>query len=210
MTPLPHEMPPTGAMAELAARLRGAVPTLEADRTRLRAMRIEDFPAWAEILCSDRARWMDGPYTRDTAFVEFEATAGAWPLRGHGGWTVEDRATGEVLGFVCLNMEPSDRETELGFFFREAAEGRGVAFEAASAARDWAWSMALPSLVSYVDPANARSARLAERLGARRDAAAEAWFAGTPDEGVAVFRHPRPEGLPMPLVVPDPRTEAAR
>ena len=154
MTPLPHEMPPTGAMAELAARLRGAVPTLEADRTRLRAMRIEDFPAWAEILCSDRARWMDGPYTRDTAFVEFEATAGAWLLRGHGGWTVEDRATGEVLGFVCLNMEPSDRETELGFFFREAAEGRGVAFEAASAARDWAWSMALPSLVSYVDPAN--------------------------------------------------------
>jgi chorismate mutase len=150
-------------MAELAARLRGAVPTLEADRTRLRAMRIEDFPAWAEILCSDRARWMDGPYTRDTAFVEFEATAGAWPLRGHGGWTVEDRATGEVLGFVCLNMEPSDRETELGFFFREAAEGRGVAFEAASAARDWAWSMALPSLVSYVDPANARSARLARR-----------------------------------------------
>jgi RimJ/RimL family protein N-acetyltransferase len=180
-------------MAELAARLRGAVPTLEADRTRLRAMRIEDFPAWAEILCSDRARWMDGPYTRDTAFVEFEATAGAWPLRGHGGWTVEDRATGEVLGFVCLNMEPSDRETELGFFFREAAEGRGVAFEAASAARDWAWAQGLGSLVSYVDPQNLRSAALAERLGARRDPAAEADYAGTPDADLAVFRHPRPE-----------------
>jgi RimJ/RimL family protein N-acetyltransferase len=183
-------------MAGLAERLRGAVPTLEAGRTRLRAMRIEDFPAWAEILCSDRARWMDGPYSRDDAFVEFEATAGAWPLRGHGGWTVEDRATGEVLGFVCLNMEPSDRETELGFFFRQAAEGRGVAFEAAGAARDWAWSMGLPSLVSYVDPENVRSARLAERLGARRDAAAEAEFADSPDAGVAVFRHPRPKTRP--------------
>jgi RimJ/RimL family protein N-acetyltransferase len=190
---LPHETPPTGATAELASRLRGVVPTLQAGRTRLRAMRIEDFPAWAEILCSDRARWMDGPYTRDTAFVEFEATAGAWPLRGHGGWTVEDPATGEVLGFVCLNMEPSDRETELGFFFREAAEGRGLASEAAASARDWAWSMGLPSLVSYVDPENARSARLAQRLGAARDAEAEAEFAGTPDAGVAVFRHPRPE-----------------
>jgi RimJ/RimL family protein N-acetyltransferase len=173
--------------------MRLAVPALETERTRLRALRIEDFPAWAEILCSPRARWMDGPYSRDDAFVEFEATAGAWLLRGHGGWTVEDRATGEVLGFVCLNLEPSDRETELGFFVRAAAEGRGLALEAASAARDWAWSQGLPSLVSYVDPENQRSAALAERLGARRDARAEAEFDGTPDAGVAVYRHPRPE-----------------
>lgn len=193
MTSLPHEIPPIGATAALAERLRGAVPMLEAGRTRLRAMRIEDFPAWAEILCSERARWMDGPYGRDDAFVEFGATAGAWTLRGHGGWSVEDRESGEVLGFVCLNMEPSDRETELGFFFRAVAEGRGIAFEAAAAARDWAWSMGLPTLVSYVDPENARSARLAERLGARRDPSAEAEFEATPDAGVAVFRHPRPE-----------------
>lgn len=193
MTPLPHEIPPTGASAALAHHLRALVPELETPRTRLRAMRIEDFPAWAEILCSERARWMDGPYGRDDAFVEFEATAGAWLLRGHGGWTVADRGTDEALGFVCLNMEPSDRETELGFFFRAASEGRGLALEAAAAARDWAWAQGLPSLVSYVDPGNARSAALAQRLGAGRDAAAEAEFAGTPDEGVAVFRHPRPE-----------------
>lgn len=189
---IPHEVPPTGAAADLAARLRGMVPVLEAGRTRLRAMRIEDFAAWAEILCSERARWMDGPLGGDEAFTGFTASAGGWLLRGHGCWTVED-AGGEVLGFVCLAMEPSDRETELGFFLRESAEGRGLAFEAARAARDWAWSMGLPSLVSYLDPANARSARLAERLGARRDPQAEAAFAGTPDEGVAVFRHPRPE-----------------
>jgi RimJ/RimL family protein N-acetyltransferase len=194
-------------MAELAARLRGAVPTLEADRTRLRAMRIEDFPAWAEILCSDRARWMDGPYTRDTAFVEFEATAGAWPLRGHGGWTVEDRATGEVLGFVCLNMEPSDRETELGFFFREAAEGRGVAFEAASAARDWAWSMACRRSSATWDPENLQLRPMAERLGARRESGSRSRLRGAARCGRRRLP-PSPPGGRMTLM--DTPPDAAR
>lgn len=192
MTPLPHEVPPTGATAALAARLAGLVPSLDTDRTRLRAMRLEDFPAWAEILCSPRATYMNGPYGRDDAFMELAAAAGSWLLRGHGGWTIEDRDTGEVLGFALIGFETSDREPELGFFLRASAEGRGFAFEAACAARDWAWSMGLPSLVSYVDPANDRSARLAARLGAARDPDAEAEYAGTPDEGIAVFRHPRP------------------
>ncbi len=190
-----YEVPPTGVPAELAADLRAGVPEVATGNTRLRAMRLEDFPAWVEILCSDRACWMDGPYERDEAFTEFAASAGSWLLRGHGCWTIADPESGEALGFVCLNMEPPDHETELGFFLRVVAEGRGLAFEAATAARDWAWAQGLPSLVSHVDPANARSAALAERLGARRDPAAEAKFAGTLDEGVAVYRHPRPEGL---------------
>lgn len=194
MTPLPHEVPPTGVLAALALRMAAVVPVIETARTRLRAPRLEDVPAWTEILCSERARWMDGPYGRDDAFVELAASAGSWLLRGHGPWTVEDRATGEVLGFVLLNMEPSDREPELGFFLRASAEGKGLAFEAARAARDWGFEMGLPSLVSYVDPENARSAALAGRLGARRDVRAEAEFAGTPDAGVAVWRHPKPEG----------------
>ena len=193
----PHErLPESGPAADLAARRSALVPVLETARLRLRAPSLGDFPAWAGILCSPRAAYMDGPYERDEAFMEFAASVGSWLLRGHGPWTVEDRATGEVLGFVCLNMEPSDQEPELGFFLRQGAEGRGIAEEASRAARAQGWALGLPSLVSYIDPANARSAALAERLGARRDARAEAAFAGTPDEGVAVYRHPRPETGP--------------
>ena len=188
-----HEMMLPGAPATLAARLSALVPTLETPRTRLRALRLSDMTAWAEILCTDRSRWMDGPMGRDDAFVEFAASAGGWLLRGIGFWAIEAREGGAVLGFAGVNMEPSDREPELGYFLRESAEGRGYALEACGAARDWAWAQGLPSLVSYVDPENLRSARLAERLGARRDPQAEAEFAGTPDEGVAVYRHPRPE-----------------
>nr|WP_209839865.1 GNAT family N-acetyltransferase [Rubellimicrobium aerolatum] len=182
-----------GAPAALARHLSSLVPTLETARTRLRAPRLSDMDAWAEILCTDRARWMDGPMSRNDAFTELAASAGGWMLRGVGFWAVEAREGGEVLGFAGVNLEPSDREPELGFFLRAAAEGRGYATEACAAARDWAWAQGLPSLVSYVDPENLRSVRLAERLGARRDPEAEASYAGTPDDGVAVYRHPRPE-----------------
>ena len=191
-----HEMVLPGAPAELAQRLSALVPVLGTERTRLRALRLSDMDAWAEILCTDRSRWMDGPMSRDDAFIELAASAGGWLLRGIGFWTVETREGGEVLGFAGVNMEPSDREPELGYFFRAAFEGRGYAAEACRAARDWTWAQGLPSLVSYVDPENLRSAALVERLGARRDAGAEAEFDGTPDAGVAVYRHPRPDPGP--------------
>ncbi|TNC68794.1 GNAT family N-acetyltransferase [Rubellimicrobium roseum] len=190
----PHELPARpGPAADLAARLSALVPALETERLRLRAPTLADFPAWAEILCSPRAVHMDGPYGRDDAFTEFAATVGSWLLRGHGPWTIESRATGEVLGFVCLNMEPSDQEPELGYFLRAGAEGQGIAQEATRAARQQAWALGLPSLVSYIDPQNARSVALAERIGARRDTEAEAVLAGTVSEGALVYRHPRPE-----------------
>lgn len=189
----PWEVPPTGAVAVLALRLAALVPVLTTARTALRAPLLSDFPAWAEILCSDRATLMDGPYSREAALTEFSASVGGWLLCGHGVWTVTDLAGGEVLGFVSVHLEPSDREPELGFFLRAAAEGRGLAHEAASVARDWAWAQGLTSLVSYVDPANPRSSALARRLGAARDPVAEAAFDGTADAGVAVWRHPGPE-----------------
>jgi RimJ/RimL family protein N-acetyltransferase len=54
--------------------------------------------------------------------------------------------------------------------FDPANEGAGYATEAAKALKDWALGpRQLPTIVSYIDPANAPSIRLAERLGAIRD-----------------------------------------
>jgi RimJ/RimL family protein N-acetyltransferase len=184
----PHEIPPTGAAARLAHDIAKAVPVIETARLGLRPMQVADFPAWAEILCSDRAVFMDGPYARDDAYMEFAAAAGSWLLRGHGFWTVTDK-DGTVLGFTGVNMEPSDNEHELGYFLRAAAEGHGYATEAAMAVRDWAFALGLPGLVSYVDPANDRSSAVARSLGAQRDPRAESLYDGTPDQGMAVWRH---------------------
>lgn len=189
MTPLPHEMPSTGRAAMLVDMLAGAVPVIETARTRLRIPALADLPAWYAIFCTERSRYMDGPCSREDAFRDFAASTGSWLLRGYGACAVDDLATGVVIGFACLNMGPSDREPELGYFILPEAEGQGLALDAVAALRDWARGQGLPALVSYVDPANARSVRLAERLGAHRDPVAEAAFDGTSDAGVAVFRH---------------------
>lgn len=186
----PHERPPApGLLADRAASLRHALPVLTTARLRLDVPDLNDFPAWAEILCSPRARYMDGPYSRDDAYTEFAAMLGTWMLHGHGVFALRPRDGLAALGFICLNMEPGDQEPELGFFVTKAAEGQGLTAEAATAVRDWARSQGLSSLVSYIDPANQRSVRLAERLGARRDPVAEAAYAATPEAGMAVFRH---------------------
>ena len=91
---------------------------------RLRAPRLADMDAWVEVLCGSATEFMGGPFTRDEAFMEFAGSVGGWLLRGHGPWTVEDKATGDVLGFVILGFEPGDLEPELGYLFRPMAEGR--------------------------------------------------------------------------------------
>jgi RimJ/RimL family protein N-acetyltransferase len=165
----PHERPIPGPAADFAATLAAQLPVIETARLRLRAPLLSDFDAWAEIFCGPAGRHLGGPFDRDDAFTEFGATCGLWLLRGHGLWTVEPKAGGEVLGFVLIGFEPGDQEPELGYLFRPAAKGRGFATEAAAALRDHAFgALGLDRLVSYIDPKNPRSIRVAERLGAVR------------------------------------------
>ena len=120
----------------------------------------------------------------EEAFTEFAATCGLWLLRGHGLFTVTDRA-GTVLGFVLIGFEPGDREPELGWLLLPQARGQGYATEAAAALRDHAFTaLGLDRLVSYIAPGNAASRRLARALGAR--------VAGLVDEA-EVWVH-RPQG----------------
>lgn len=182
----PWEVPAKGPTAALSARLGALVPRIETERLILRAPELRDFDQYAGILISDRARYMDGPFDRKGAWQDFTQYVAGWLLRGAGVWTVEDRATGSVAGFVSVAVEFGDQEHELGYMLTAAAEGQGFATEAVAAARSFALDThELPSLVSYVDPDNARSAGVSHRVGAVRDTQAEAVF----DDPVHVYRH---------------------
>ena len=118
--------------------------------------------------------------------------AGQWLLRGYGGFSIEERTTGGYLGEVGVFHEDSYPEPELGWMVVAAAEGRGIAHEAALAVRRWAYrTLGLTTLVSYIDAGNARSIRLAERLGAARDDNAPL----PENEHCLVYRHPGPKAL---------------
>jgi len=166
----PHEIAIPGPAASFAATLSGMLPEIETARLRLRAPRLEDFDAWAEIFTGPAAPHLGGPFDRNEAFIEFLASCGTWLLRGHGPWTVEHKRSAGILGFVLLGFEPGDAEPELGYLFRPAAEGRGYATEAVQAARTHAFTaLGLARVVSYISPENAPSARLAHRVGAVQD-----------------------------------------
>lgn len=166
----PWESAPTGRAAEISANVRRVLPVLTTQRLRLRAPLIADFDAWAAIECGERGVHIGGPFSREEAWLDFSQAIAGWVLKGSGLWSVERLADGELVGFVLLHHEFGDPEVELGFLFTKAGEGQGYATEAALAARDHAFvTLNWPTLVSYVDPANARSIKVSESLGARLD-----------------------------------------
>jgi RimJ/RimL family protein N-acetyltransferase len=161
------------------------IPTLETERLILRPMKMEDWPEYVELMQSERAQFMGGPVTKAVAWGMFCHDMAQWALMGHGALMVDNCNSGQCLGQVCIYHGPLFPEHELGWFVYWHDEGTGVAFEAASAMRNWALKERhVTSLVSYVDPGNARSRNLAERLGAILDDSAP-----RPDPNDLVFRH---------------------
>lgn len=188
MSARPWEMAPEGARAERAAALAACLPRLETERLVLRAPGIADFEGYTEA--TRGAEWLDGADERHAQWLDWCEMVASWLMRGHGLLSVEarpgvwgDLPGGTLLGFVALTHEYGDPEAELGWMLRPAARRRGVATEAAAALRDLARNEGLVPLVSYIDPANAASARVARRLGAERDPRAEA------DVDAQVWRH---------------------
>jgi RimJ/RimL family protein N-acetyltransferase len=183
----PWSYPMTRASAALAASVAAGIPVIQTERLTLRAPELADFTAYGGIACSDRGVHIGGPMSAEEAWDDFCRMTATWLLRGHGVWTVTGREGSEVLGFVLIGFEPGDAEPEIGFLLCAGAEGQGLAAEAVSAARDYAFgALGLPTLVSYIDAANARAIRLAERLGARLERQMEY----APGTVCLVYRHP--------------------
>lgn len=170
-----------------------AIPTIETARLRLRPPVEADFDSAAAFLAGPRARFVGGPYAREAAWRAFAACVGGWILQGFGYWAVEERTGGALAGAVGFIGRPIFPEIELGWDLYEARfEGRGYATEAAEAARGWAFGTGLAgTLISVIHPENARSIRVAERLGAARDRSVAA---GDPED--VVYRHAPPGGGP--------------
>ncbi len=166
------------------------IPTVETDRLRLRAPEARDFDAYAAFRASERSRILGGPFPRAAAFEQMAALVGHWHLRGFGRWMVADRATDAALGVVGPYFPVDWPEPEIAWAVFDGAEGRGIAHEAAHAARRFAYdTLGWTNAVSLIRPDNTRSAALAQRLGARIDGRHPHPTYGMLD----IWRHPGPE-----------------
>ena len=167
------------------------IPELITERLLMRGWRLDDFEPYAAFLADDASRYIGGPVARGKAWELMAAEAGHWVLRGYGMWALEERSTGDIVGF-CGLWHPGDwPECEIGWSVFPAAQGRGFATEAAFRARAFAYdTLGRTRLVSYIDPENQPSKRVAHRLGATHEKTIT-----LREEATEVFRHPAPSEL---------------
>lgn len=167
------------------------IPELRTARLRLRAFRPDDLDDYAAIRAEPEvARYIGGPLSRVETWDRMAVMNGQWALRGYGLFAIEETASRRVIGHTGI-LHPDDwPEPEIPYTIGPAAWGQGYATEAARAVRAWAFdSYGFARLVSFVVPSNARSIRVAEKLGAVRDGTAalrgvtaDVWVHRRPDD----------------------------
>ncbi|MEM7498434.1 MAG: GNAT family N-acetyltransferase [Pseudomonadota bacterium] len=166
------------------------IPTIETERLVLRAPADADYAAWLAFNETARTEFVGGREAPNAVWRGLAAYLGHWALRGYGMWAVDLKETSEFCGNVGAWNPQGWPEPEIGWTLLAAAEGRGIAREAALAARAFAYgTLGWTTAISLIDPANTRSIALAERLGARR----EADFVHDEYGTMGVWRHPGPD-----------------
>ncbi len=164
------------------------IPTLHTDRLTLRPYQRRDWDAYFAFAASpERTKYMGGPNNDKDAWGWFTNDIASWALYGFGTLAIE--ADGQIAGFAGLVQPPNFPEPECGWALFDGFEGKGYATEAGAAmlAHTFA-TTTLDTIVSYVDPDNAASAAVAQRLGGVEDPDAKGPFGDTN----RIFRYFRP------------------
>lgn len=168
------------------------IPVLETDRLTLRAINMDDFETEVEFFATERSKGVGGPLPREQVWRGIASLIGHWIIRGYGYWAVDEKATGTYCGRVGLWYPDGWPEPEIGWTLMDYAEGRGIAREAAIAARRFAYeTLGWTTAISLIAHDNTRSQALAERLDAVREADYEHPSFGS----MRVYRHPAPEAI---------------
>ncbi|SFR09608.1 GNAT family N-acetyltransferase [Poseidonocella sedimentorum] len=168
-----------------------SIPVLETQRLILRGPEPGDYPDFKATFSSYRSRFMGGPLNAYEAWMLYAAEIGHWDIRGFGMWMIHDRESDRTLGMAGGWFPAKWPERELAWIIWPEVAGRGIALEATHACRKHFYeTLGWDGAVSYVDPKNLDSIRLAERLGAKRDLEA-----ASVDGHDLCYRHPSPAAL---------------
>lgn len=167
------------------------IPVLETRRLILRGPEPQDYPNFKATFTSYRSRFMGGPLNPYETWMLYAAEIGHWQIRGYGMWMIHDRQSDETYGMAGGWKPAMWPEAEIAWVIWPDKGGKGYALEATDAVRRYLYrEKGWTTAVSYIDPKNLDSIRLAERLGAVKDA-----NAASIDGNDAVYRHPAPSQL---------------
>ena len=166
------------------------IPTISTDRLVLRAPHVDDVPACAAFYASDAAEHVGGPLPAFEVWRYVAQVIGHWQMCGFGRWMVEEKGTPGAIGLVGLHNPLDWPEPEVGWMLWDG-NGKGYATEAGLAVRTYAYqTLGLRTLISSISPGNTASIKVAERMGAHREAED---FEHPTFGSMAIYRHLPPE-----------------
>lgn len=148
-------------------------PRLETERLVLRETRATDFEACAKLWADERVvRHIGGkPSTPTESWARMLRFPGLWALLGYGYWALETKG-GDFVGQIGLADFKRDLSVDIdgvpetGWVLRPDHHGKGYATEAMTAVLAWAdVHLDAPRTCCLIDPENAASIRVAEKLG---------------------------------------------
>jgi len=160
------------------------LPTLEADRLRLRWLEAGDVDALYAVFSDPEVMryWSTTPFPdRAAAEALLAEIRACFARRNLFQWGIARRSDDLVIGTCTLNnIVPAHRRAEIGFALGRAYWGRGYAAEALGRLLEFAFNeLGLHRIEADVDPRNARSIRLLEQLGFEREGhLRERWYVG--------------------------------
>jgi ribosomal-protein-alanine N-acetyltransferase len=152
---------------------------LETDRLVLRRMEMPDVDDLMGIFSDPVAmRYYPGTKTRKEAEEWVRWTLRSYGDHGFGQWVAILKGSSQFAGQcgpTVQEVEGKD-EVEIGYLFLRRFWGRGLATEAAKAARDHGfYTLGYERLISLIDPANLASRRVAEKVGLTQEKEVRKW-----------------------------------
>ena len=150
------------------------LPALAGRAVRLRQPRESDVPALLAIFgdAETLRYWSHGPLADlAAARTYYDGIVSGLADRTLFQWAITAPDTDRLVGTVTLvDWDRANRRCEIGFILHPSAWGRGLASDAARTVIRWAREhMGLHRVEADVEPPNAASLKLLERLGFERE-----------------------------------------
>lgn len=142
---------------------------LETERLYLRMISHADFPEICGILQNEAVMYAwEYTFTTDEVHAWIAECTMRYTRDGFSYWAVVEKASTNFLGVAGIIREEADGEeyVGIGYIFHNAYWHKGYAYESASACVHYAFeTLGLSSITAQIRPTNARSVRVAEKLG---------------------------------------------
>jgi RimJ/RimL family protein N-acetyltransferase len=142
---------------------------IDTERMYLRPMTMHDVDDLFALHSEPEVREFIPALDRDEVIERLRRDDQDWSQYGHGLFALLASDGGRFLGRIGLKYWAQFDEAEVGWAVRRNDWGHGYATEAARACAAWGFSeFDYPYLTAMIRPQNARSIRVAERLGMTR------------------------------------------